>query len=358
MSVVEKSNPGPEAAELIAERVREAIGSRPVDVVDTWLNVTASVGVAVADPSVHDPDELLRMADLAMYEVKDRSRTRVQGTADPAASAAAVGAAPVDLSPLAIGLARAIEGNELVLYQQPLVGRDGSLRGVEMLIRWPHPEHGLLGARRVVAAATDGGLASDLGRWVRRLALEQRRGWARVGSTSPVPPVHINIGRAELHSPGFADEVEADIASAGASAGDLILEVHEADLAGGDPSAVLEELRARGTQVFIDCAGEGGLSLVAMVDLPLSGLKVGPGLVSRLDPPAGGHEGVGIEIVRSLVLLAHGLGWRSLAVGVETDRQRSVLFGFGVDAVQGRAVAMPVPSEAFGSWLDAEGHRA
>ncbi len=339
---------GPEQAELIAGRVRTAIESRPVDVIDARLPVTASVGVAVADPSVHDPDQLLRMADLAMYEVKDRSR-------GAAAARSATTATVAVTSPLAADLAGGLARDELVLYQQPLVRRDGAIAGVEVLVRWPHPEHGLLGASRVVAAAGDAGLLPELGRWVRHQALALRRGWERPLEGRALPPVHINVTRAELHAPGFADEVESDLLAAGAGPGDLVIEIPEADLAGDDAAHVLADLAARGLTVVVDAAGEGGLSLASLAGLGLGGLKVGAGLVARLDSGALARDDVGVEVVRSLVLLAHGLGWRSFAVGVETERQRSVLFGFGVEAVQGRAVAMPVEPDAFSAWLVSRG---
>jgi EAL domain-containing protein (putative c-di-GMP-specific phosphodiesterase class I) len=277
-----------------------------------------------------------------MYEIKDRSRA-ARTQAPPATSVAA----PPE--PFGRDLVAALAVDALDLHQQPLVGRDGSLAGVEMLLRWNHPEHGPLGPERIVAAAADHGQALELGRWVRRHALQLRAGWELARPASPRPPVHVNVAGVELVSPGFVDSVVDGLREAGAEVEDIVLEVREADLRDHATRAVLGALDRLSIPVVIDGVGEGGLPLSDLAMLPVRGIKLPPSLVGRLDA-----DGAGVEVARSLVMLAHGLGWRSLAVGVETDQQRAVLFGFGVHAVQGRAVTMPVSAEGFSSWLHAQ----
>ena len=335
----------PGQADLIAERIREAIEAVPLRAGDQALDVRLSIGVALADPVLDDPDRVLRTADLAMYEVKERNRTgpvRPARAAEPEAEAHRRADVPADL-------AAAIAGDDLDLHHQPLVGRDGTVVGIEVLLRGTG-EHRGLGAERLVAAAADLGLAGHVGRWVRRRALAD---WSDEGSPGAGgrPPVHVNVSGAELLGRRFVEQVVADLGQASAAPTDLVLEVREADLV--DPAArtVVADLGRVGVPVLVDAVGEGGLPLAELVTLPIRGIKLGPALVGRL-----GIDTAGLEAVRSLVLLAHGLGWRSLAVGVESEHQRAVLFGFGVDAVQGRAVAMPAPHGDVVGWLDRRQH--
>jgi diguanylate cyclase (GGDEF)-like protein len=342
---------GADLAEVIAERVRRAIEDHPADVGEALIDVVASVGVAVADVSLDDAERLLRRADLAMYEVKqdgrnspDPPRHRASVTAN--AVAAVAGADVVDL--VAAELEAALDRNELRLTLQPLVGRDGSLVGVEAFLRWDHPDRGELPAERVLSAAgLDARRHRRLGQWVRDAALASRTRWIETFGLDVAVPVHVNVSGIELVADGLVAAVVEDLNRAGVSPDALVLEVREVDLASADAHAVVADLAAAGVTVLVDGAGEGGLGLSVLADLAIGGLKVGPGSVGRI------HEGdpLGVEVVRSLVLLAHGLGLASYAVGVESEHQRAVLFGFGVRSVQGRAVAMPVSAAGLRVWL-------
>lgn len=352
-------------AHLIAERVQGALESTPVDVGEDRLTISVSVGVAVADLAVDDPDRLLRTADLAMYARKQQRAAVALASPDPSLARpdsvdspepeerAEPRSEPRRTDPFALDLADAIEADGLHLVHQPLVGRDGSLSGLEALLRWNHPTLGTVGAERIVAAAATDDLAGALGRWVRRSALAARRRWAGRLDPSEVVPVHLNVDRAELVLPHFLDTVLADLDDAGLDPDAVILEVRERHLAGGPEREAVASLADAGIEVLVENAGQGGVSLADLAALQVSGLKLGSSIVSRIrtDDP------LGIEVARSLVLLAHGLGWRSLAVGVESDHQRSVLFGFGVDAVQGAVVSMPLGDDDLASWLTARSGR-
>jgi diguanylate cyclase (GGDEF)-like protein len=379
-------------AHTIAERVRSTVESTPVDIGDLRLPIQVSVGVAVADVAADDPDRLLRSADLAMYARKQERggargaspagpRSSAAGAAEPAdrggvvdrrgpgateegaavepagpaapAGASAPGGAGVARhaweDPFVGELAEAIEGDALHLVHQPLVGRDGSLAGVEALVRWDHPVVGPIGPERIVSAAESGGLTDALGRWVRARALADRRRWiVELGARSPVP-VHLNLAGEELTSPDLVDSLLDELDAFGLDPDAVVLEVRERQLADRDRAEAVGRLTRAGFDVLVENAGQGGVSLADLASLSVAGLKLGWSLVSRIreDDP------LGIEVARSLVLLAHGLGWRSLAVGVETDHQRAVLFGFGLDAVQGRIAAMPLTTDELVSWLTA-----
>ncbi len=337
----------PDQADTIAQRVRDAVEGAPVVLGDARLDLAISVGVALADPLLDDPDRLLRTADLAMYESKQRSQRDRGAPVVLAPWSGARGRLRPPATGLEAELVVAIGDDALDLWHQPLVGRDGSLAGVEALLRWPGVD---LGPERVVATAGELGLASALGRWVRRRALADRQGWDVPASLGRRPPVHVNVAGDELVGPSFLDDLVLDLREASAGPGDLVVEVREADLLGPEARSVLAELAGLAVPVVVDAVGQGGLALADLATLPVQAIKLGPDLVARLDV-----DGAGVEVARSLVLLAHGLAWHSLAVGVETDHQRSVLFGFGVDAVQGRAVAMPAEGADFQAWLVASG---
>ncbi|MEZ5183503.1 MAG: EAL domain-containing protein [Acidimicrobiales bacterium] len=362
-------------AHTIAERVRSSVEDSAVDLGELRLSASVSVGVAVADLALDDPDRLLRTADLAMYARKQqRAAARSAGAPVPGADAdvdlagvearaAAVDpptrpgaperrpAAPAPGGPgvsgFAAELAAAIRDDQLHLAHQPLVGRDGSLAGVEALLRWDHPLHGSIGPDRILQAAETAGLLGELGRWVRRRALVDRRRWSvAAGGAIPVP-VHLNVAGDELLAPGFAADLGTELEEAGLDPDAVVLEVRERLLGDPERAAAVAALSAAGFDVLVENAGQGGVSLAELAGLSVAGLKLGRSLLARIreDDP------LGVEVARSLVLLAHGLGWRSLAVGVERDHQRAVLFGFGVDAVQGRVAAMPMGCDELVDWL-------
>ncbi len=335
----------PAQADQIADRIRASVQGTPVVLGGIRYPVSISVGVAVVDDATAEPDRLLRAADIAMYEEKARTRR----TDDVALGSAADGSVlPADEQPglTAAALREAMAGDQLDLYQQPIVGRDGALAGVEVLLRWHRPDDIAIGPEQIVGAADHLDMALPLGRWVRRRALAVRSGWPTSSRRLVRPPIHVNVSGAELRSPGFVDTVDRDLEQSGVTPENLVLEVREIDLHRVEARTAVADLHHLGVPVLVDGAGEGGMPLADLAHLPVSGIKLAHQLVRGLD-----QGDAGVEVVRSLVLLAHGLGWRSMAVGVETDHQRSVLFGFGVEAVQGRAVAMPVPKEAFRDWL-------
>jgi diguanylate cyclase (GGDEF)-like protein len=356
-------------AHTIADRVRSSIETEPVDIVETRLPVTVSVGVALADLPVDDPDRLLRTADLAMYARKQHraamrrhpvsqaeqaraEATRALGSIEQASHDAAVGDDPLPrerrTDPFALDLAAAVEHDGLHLVHQPIVGRDGTLAGIEALVRWDHPVLGAVGPVRILSAAANDDLAGPLGRWVRRRALAERRRW--IGHLDPaIPvPVHLNVADAELALPHFVEGVLADLDEAGVDQDAIVLEVRERHLSDPALRDVVTAVSRAGIEVLVENVGQGGLSLADLAGLSVRGLKLGQSLVARIreDDPRG------IEVARSLVMLSHGLGWRSLAVGVETDHQRAVLFGFGIDAVQGKVATMPLPRDELLDWLD------
>lgn len=341
-------------ARTIADRVQAAVEEDPIDIGEERLPITISVGVALADLPLDDPGRLLRAADLAMYASKNqRAAQRHPSRYDLIAAAEGRSSAPGPRTALPEELANAVAADHLVLVHQPLVGRDGTLAGVEALVRWDHPTQGELAHHQVTElAATNADLAVALGRWVRRTALAERSRWVNGTAAAIRVPLHVDVAGVELTSDAFVETVLAELRSVEMDVDALVMEVLERDL--GEPAArtAVDELSEAGVAVVVEDAGLGGLPLPALAQLAVRGIKLSRSLVERVSD----DDPMGVEVVRSLVLLAHGLGWRSIGVGVDTDHQRAVLFGFGVHALQGGAVSPPVNSDGLAAWLASHQH--
>ncbi|MCB0963381.1 MAG: EAL domain-containing protein, partial [Acidimicrobiales bacterium] len=298
-------------------------------------------------------------ADLAMYARKQQRAAALRAEREgreaeppsivPPYPAVRVPEGPSERrsDPIALDLARAIDDDGLHLVHQPLVGRDGTIAGIEALIRWDHPVLGEVGPERILAIADNDDLAGPLGRWVRRRALTERRRWLGLLPGTSTVPVHVNLSPRELALPSFTESVLSDLDEVGVDPDALVLEVRERYLADPLLRDVVGSLTRVGFEVLVENAGQGGVSLAELAGLSVGGLKLGRALVSQIHE----QDPMSIEVARSLVLLAHGLGWRSLAIGVETDHQQAVLFGFGLDAVQGDVITMPLGAERLAAWL-------
>lgn len=324
-------------AALVAENVHVAVEEQPIELGDVALSVAMSVGVALADPVLDDADRLLRVADLAMYEAKGR-RARHEDDPEPGRQGR---------SRFTVDLVRAISGGDLEIHQQPILSLDGVLVGVEVLLRWPGPEHRIVGPERVARAAAEAGYAAALGRWVRRQALLQRSTWPG-GVGGDVAPVHVNVAAADLLSVGFVVGVLDDLRDAGAEASDLVLELQAADLRRPDVRAVVQELADHGVPMMVDGLGGGGLPLTELVHLPLTGARLGPQITSNLatDPAVA-------SVAEALVTLCRGVGWVSHAVGIEDDAQLARADELGFDAIQGWLVGAPQAADEFAAWMAA-----
>ena len=341
-------------AHTIAERVRTTIEAQPVDIGETRLPVTVSVGVALADlPSTTRPPAPHRRPGHVRPQAA-AGAARAAGAAEPAPTPPAAAARPQTAGPLENGPRDPRRPHRPVRPRPrprdrgrrpppgaPAAGRPRRLPGRRRSPRAvgpPGPGRGRPGPHPV------GGRQRRPRRPPRALGAPHRAGRppplvGPPGSAARPGAPQRRRGRAGL--PHFTEAVLADLDEAGVEPDAIVLEVRERHLA--DPACARWSTRCarRGIEVLVENAGQGGVSLPDLAGLSVGGLKLGQSLVARIreDDP------LGVEVARSLVLLAHGLGWRSLAVGVETDHQRAVLFGFGVDAVQGKVATMPLDHE-------------
>lgn len=242
-----------------------------------------------------------------------------------------------------VAVDRAPAPAELVLHYQPLVRFDVSeVVGFEALLRWQHPELGLLGPDAALAGAHDAEQAAAIGAWVVRAACVQAARWADESVHDTPLCVAVNVSAAQLADPALVETVAAALASAGLNANQLVIEVPEVALAPDLERAVdvVRALGGIGVRTAIDAFGTGDTPLRALRSLPVASLKLHPSLVDGL-----GEEDDDAAAVAGLVALAHALGISVTAVGVETPRQLSELRSLGCDAAQGFYFARPQPAE-------------
>jgi diguanylate cyclase (GGDEF)-like protein/PAS domain S-box-containing protein len=315
---------------ILVERLLEAI-RRPVTVGGRSATVSASIGVAVPGARNENSDQLVRMADLAMYRAKHRPELDYVIADETLATLGAPGAG------LLPELRHAIQTDELAMHYQPIVRVDGGLIGLEALVRWPHPRLGMLLPRDFLHIAESGDLTGPLTDWVLRTAI------AEAGSLhDPSLRVSINVWASEVARPGFADTVASLLTWAGVQARSLYLEMHESDLAIAGPGLTLEldQLRLMGVGLAIDDYGTGGSSLANLRRLPVDTLKIDRTFVAGcVDDPADA------AIVEAVATAARITGRHLVAAGVETIAQLERLRGLGYHSVQGYLTGAPQPLE-------------
>jgi diguanylate cyclase (GGDEF)-like protein len=319
-----------QALELLG-RVRDELAA-DIALESLSVGVEASFGVAFYPEHGAGVEELLKRADAAMYQGK-------RGTVGVVIYDASEVAPSSSQSLLMQGeLRHALARDELVLHYQPKIALDtGRTYGVEALLRWQHPERGLLAPGEFLPAIERSGLIEPLTAWVLARALEDRQGWLAAGADWPVS---VNISARNLESPEFAELVISQLAEAGMAPGDLWLEVTETALAADANVAarVLGTLTDHGVKVSIDDFGMGYSCLAQLRSLAVDEIKVDRTFVSGLD-----HSAEDRSIVRSIVDLGHGLGCIVTAEGVETPAADAWLRAAWCDAAQGYRYARPAP---------------
>ena len=316
--------------------------ANPIESIIGGLYVTASAGLAAAEDAERvSAADLIRRADTAANRAKERGRARIE------VFDAAVEAAVKHRLETGNALYRALADGELCLVYQPLVGaRNGELQGFEALVRWQHPQRGLVLPADFIPLAEDIGLIVPIGEWVLRTACEQAVRWelecARRGL--PSPSVSVNLAARQLVEPDIADMVAATIDRSGIDPCKLHLEITESALVDDDGEAVrkLEELHRAGARLSIDDFGTGYSSLSYLHRLPVDTLKIDRAFVSGDDA-----TGANARIVPAVVNLAHALELAVVAEGVETREQLAWLRGLNVDVAQGYYFGRPQPPEQF-----------
>lgn len=329
------------AAADVAERVL-AVFEEPFDVPDRRVPLSAGVGVALTQPGVPwAPETLLRHASLALQRAK-RSGVGPRYDIFDAARHAAV-AARLQLE---LALREALERDQLDLHYQPIVAlATGEVVAVEALVRWRHPDRGLLGAQEFIAIAETSGLVIPLGRWVlRQAAATVRALQRRLGRPLGL---NVNLSVPQLTDPGLVDTVAATLHEVDLAPEHLRLELTESVLLDNPETAAarLRELKALGVQIHIDDFGTGYSSLSYLHQLPLDALKIDRAFVRLAAPEPG-------PLLRGIVALAHGLGLAVVAEGVETPEQRAGLLQLRAEYAQGYVFAPPLAADELARLLE------
>lgn len=319
--------------------------SRPFQVADHELQLSASLGIVLYPGNGLDQHELLRNADAAMYHAKSAGKN---------------GYSFFDVSmnsnarqqlQLLQDLRHALERRQLRLHYQPKFdARACQPIGAEALLRWEHPQHGLLLPDRFIGLAEKTGLILPIGEWVLNEACRQMRQWLNEGHVGW--RIAVNLSAIQFCHAGLVDSVASALASNYLPANCLTLEVtettamHDADVS----LAVLRRLSEMGVDLSIDDFGTGYSSLLYLKRLPANELKIDRGFVRELE-----QDSEDAAIVSAIVALGQALGLRIVAEGVETGGQQAFLTRLGCDSLQGYLLGQPVPAEQFMSGLQAMG---
>jgi diguanylate cyclase (GGDEF)-like protein len=338
----------PDDARARAAEVTEQI-ARPVMLEEGEVFVTASIGIAIAGRG-STAAALVRDADHAMWRAKDQGRARSElfdgGTR--------VGA--VDNLRTGSALRRALERREFAVYFQPIIDLErGGVTGFEALLRWRHPERGLVAPGEFIALAETTGLIVPIGAWVLEEACRQTARWQAAAAQTPPLSISVNLSPRQLAEPDLPEEVARIIDETGVHPDSVWLEITENTLMFDAESAigVLRTLRAQGVHIAVDDFGTGYSSLSYLKRLPVEALKVDQTFIDGL-----GDDAEDTALATACVSLAHALGLQAIAEGVESPAQLAELRTLGCELAQGFLFAEPHPAphlgerplETLGTW--------
>lgn len=329
-------------ATVIAERIHREL-AQPINLEGHEVFTSVSIGIALGrDNATRQPyassEDLLRNADLAMYQAKALGRSEHQ------VFDIAMHVRMVEQLELENNLRRAIERQEFRLYYQPIVSLDtGRISGFEALVRWHHPQKGHILPEEFIPTAEETGLINTIGRWVLQRACRQMHIWQRRFPTYPPLSIGVNLSSKQLAQPDLIDQITSILESVNLVPGSLKLEItesmimHNAEAA----TALLEKLRSYNIQLCIDDFGTGYSSLSHLRRFPINTLKIDRSFISKMH-----IDEENLAIVKTIVTLAHTLGIYITAEGVESNEQLVQLWALQCEYGQGYFFAKPLTSRA------------
>jgi diguanylate cyclase (GGDEF)-like protein/PAS domain S-box-containing protein len=325
--------------ETVANKILQALAA-PYSLQGHSYTSTASVGVALFSETHNTVDEVLKRADLAMYQAKSAGRNTLKFF-DPVMQAEVSARASLESD-----LRQSISAGHFILHYQPQVNHEGQLLGAEALIRWQHPSRGLVAPAEFIPLAESTGLILPLGRWVLYSACQQLAAWAEQPKLAGLT-LAINVSARQFHHRDFVDDVLAALKEAGANPARLELELTESQLVEDVEAMIvkLTQLRSRGVRFSLDDFGTGYSSLSYLKRLPLDHLKIDRSFVRDLlsDPNDA-------TIVRAIVALGGSLDLEVIAEGVESPEQHAALLQLGCHKFQGYLFGAPGPVAALEQW--------
>ncbi|SDN85613.1 PAS domain S-box-containing protein/diguanylate cyclase (GGDEF) domain-containing protein [Halomonas shengliensis] len=324
----------------VAERLLELV-ARPYRIEGHELHLTASIGIAVSADDGTPPMELIQQADMAMYRAKQHGRNAYQWFTPEIT--ARVG----ERVALRNELQDAIETDAFELHYQPLFGRDGEVVGMEALLRWHHPKRGDISPATFIPFAEQTGQIMPISRWVLSRACRDMEALRREGLTSL--GVSVNLSPLQFHRGNFLTTLRETLRETGLPPGQLTLELTEGVLMNDTESAIdtLDALRGMGIRVAIDDFGTGYSSLSYLKNLPIDTVKIDRSFIHEIE-----RNERDSAITLGIVSMAHHLGLKVVAEGIETPTQHRLVKEHGCDVFQGFLLARPMPLERLRAFLD------
>ncbi|MBW4482242.1 MAG: EAL domain-containing protein [Tildeniella torsiva UHER 1998/13D] len=333
-----------EMAQAMAEQLLETL-RQPFQLSSHQMFATVSLGLVMGDARYQTSLELIRDADTAMYRAKAGGRDGYQmfdsGMHDRA----------IARLTLETELRRALLNHpeEFVLYYQPIVDlQTAAVTGFEALVRWQHPQRGLIMPGEFISVAEETGLIAPLSYWLLELACRQMATWQRIYYQAKELTVSVNLSALQLHNTGLLSRVDEILQTTGILSASLVLEITESMLIDNidDTIHVLNGLRRRGIALSIDDFGTGYSSLSYLYRFPINNLKIDRSFVSQMQTSPG-HE----TIVHTIINLGRQLGFRAIAEGIETPQQVNTLKRLGCDYGQGYWFGKPQAAADIETWL-------
>ncbi len=329
-------------ATCIADRIQEEI-ARPFDLRGQEVFTSTSIGIAMGELNVDDPQDLLRNADTALYKAKASGKARY------ALFDLGMHASAVKLLQLETDLRKALEKDEFCVYYQPIISLcDGQVKGFEALVRWQHPEKGLVSPGEFIPVAEETGLIVPIGWKMLFESCRQMREWQTQNPGFTSARISVNLSSRQFLQPDLVEQIKAALSETGLSPHHLTLEITESVLMENAEiiTTSLLQLRAMGIQLALDDFGTGYSSLSYLHRFPIDILKIDRSFVSRIT-----SSGENTELVRTIITMAHNLGIEVTAEGIETIEQLNHLRSLDCEAAQGYLIAQPAPAGTVGKWL-------
>ena len=330
----------------VAERLQKAL-RQPLNLGGHEVFTSASIGIALSSTGYEQPEEVVRDADTAMYRAKALGKARHE-IFDTEMHARAV-----TLLQLENDLRRAVERDEFCVYYQPIISLDGGgIYGFEALIRWQHPERGLVAPSQFITVAEETGLIIPMGRWVLREACRQMRQWQKQFPSVRSLTLSVNLSGKQLTQPDLVAQVKQILRECDFDPRLLQLEITESAVIENTRTVteMLLQLRDLGLRLSMDDFGTGYSSLSYLHRFPINTIKIDRSFINSQES---GDEN---EIVRTIIMLARSMGMNVVAEGVETHDQLSYLKSLDCEYGQGFLFSRPVHAEAVEQMLQAEGH--
>jgi diguanylate cyclase (GGDEF)-like protein len=320
----------------VAERILERL-SCSIDLEGRKIFTGASIGIVFGSKQYQNSEDLLRDADIAMYRAKAMGKGRYAIFDHEMYEQTA------HLSQIETDLRLAIEREEFLLHYQPIVALEtGRVIGFEALVRWKHPERGLIYPNDFIEIAEDTGLIVPIGEWVLQEACFQLRRWQAKMSHATSLHMSVNLSGRQIQQVDFINKLKNILADTGLNGKNLRLELTETMLMDNSSKTIqlLSQIKAQDVELSIDDFGTGYSSLSYLHRFPVNALKIDRSFVNLID-----SQGENCEIVKTIITLAHSLGMKAIAEGVETPHQSMYLRDLGCESAQGYFFAKPVNAQ-------------